>query len=57
MTLEQLKKYAKTTVEKYPHLAKEVIEIVQMAIEEVESGSSETHEVELAMDDIYELIS
>ncbi len=57
MNLDDLKKYAKESVTKWPHYGKEIAEIVELAVEEVESGASEHNEVELAMDDIYELIN
>ena len=57
MTLANLKKYAKGISKTYPQLDDEVRDLYFIAEMEVEDGESETHECELAIGSIKELIS
>ena len=57
MTLANLKKYAEGISKTYPQLDDEVIDLYFLAEMEVEDGESETHECELAIGSIKELIS
>ena len=56
MQLSELKKYAEEMSAKYPHLDEEIRDFYFLAIDEVESGESESHECELAVNDIELLI-
>jgi hypothetical protein len=57
MTLENLKKYAEGMSNTYPDLSDEIRDLYFLAEMEVESGESQTHECELAIHDIKQLIS
>ena len=57
MTLENLKKYAEGMSNTYPDLDEEIRDLYFLAEMEVEDGESETHECELAINDIKQLIS
>ena len=57
MTLANLKKYAEGISKTYPQLDDEVRDLYFIAEMEVEDGESETHECELAIGSIKELIS
>ena len=56
MTLANLKKYAEGISKTYPQLDDEVRDLYFLAEMEVEDGESETHECELAIGSIKELI-
>jgi len=57
MTLENLKKYAEGMSNTYPDLDNEIRDLYFLAEMEVEDGESETHECELAIGSIKQLIS
>ena len=57
MTLANLKKYAEGISKTYPQLDDEVRDLYFLAEMEVEDGESETHECELAIGSIDELIA
>jgi|TARA_B110000908_G_scaffold149696_1_gene183126 hypothetical protein len=56
MTLTELSTRTKALTIKYPVLKQELIELYMLACDEVEEGGSETHECELAIADMNELI-
>lgn len=57
MALVHLLKYCKETAKKYPTLRDEIMELYDLAATECEDeGVSETHECELAMNEIKELV-
>jgi len=56
MQLSELKKYAEEMSAKHPHLDEQIRDFYFLAIDEVESGESESHECELAVSDIESLI-
>lgn len=56
MTLEDLVAVVKDTIQKYPQLKDDVIDLYQLAKDEIEDGGSESHECELALRDINELV-
>tara|TARA_B110000879_G_scaffold35548_2_gene49051 strand:+ start:4307 stop:4486 length:180 start_codon:yes stop_codon:yes gene_type:complete len=56
MTLTELSTRTKALTIKYPVLKQELIELYILACDEVEEGGSETHECELAIADMNELI-
>lgn len=56
MTLTELSTRTKALTIKYPVLKQELIELYILACDEVEEGGSETHECELAISDMEQLI-
>lgn len=56
MTLRELHQYCVEKANQYPELANEIDTFYDLAEMEVEDGGSETHECELAISDIEELI-
>lgn len=56
MTLSELKKWAEDLSEKHPQFEEEIRDLYFLAEMEVQHGGSEPHEVELAINDIEELI-
>lgn len=57
MTLTDLKKYAENMSVKYPEHDEQIRDLYFLAVTEVEDGESETHECELAISDIDELVN
>jgi len=55
-TMTDLKRYAAQTATHYPHLQRAIYELIQLAEDEIAGGGSESHEVELATQDIDFLI-
>ena len=55
MNFYYLNEEAKRIIEECPDLESEVLDFVQLAHSEVEEGGSESHECELAINDILEL--
>ena len=56
MNIEYLKKYCIEKIKKYPSIKSEIREIYHLAMCEIKEGESETNEVNLAINDIDELI-
>jgi hypothetical protein len=56
MTRIELKKFASDYTAKYPALKNEIQEYVQLAMDNIEDGDSETHECYLAIQDIEYII-
>lgn len=56
MKLEKFKKYIKEQIVKYPSLKEEIVELYDLAIMEIEEGSSIDNEISLCEDSIKELI-
>ena len=56
MTLKELSIHTKELTIKHPNLKQELIEFYILACDEVEEGGSETHECELAISDMEQLI-
>ena len=56
MTLKYLKDYCLEKIKEYPNLENEIKDFFYWAQSEIEEGGSETHEVELAIQDIDYLI-
>ena len=56
MLLKSLTIVVKETIQKYPNLRNEVLDIYELAKDEIEDGGSEEHECELALNDINELV-
>lgn len=57
MTFSELVKYANEKMVQYPDLKFDIIGFVDLAEMEIEDGGSETHECELALEDIKQLIN
>ena len=55
MTKEDLRANCRRIVERNPELRSEVTDIFDMAISEIEDGGSESHECELATEDLDQL--
>ncbi len=56
MTLDELSIYTKGLTIKHPNLKQELVEFYILACDEVEEGGSESHECELAVSDMDDLI-
>ena len=54
--MTNLIEFANEVMKKYPQLSKEVKSLVQLCTDEIEEGSSESHEVQLCWSDIEELV-
>jgi hypothetical protein len=57
MDIKQLKEHAKGIIQKYPALKDQVIDLFELAMTEIEEGGSESHECQLAINDMDELVS
>ena len=55
-TLGELKEYVIKMIRLHPIHKDEILELYGLACDEVEEGGSESHEVELAISDIDELV-
>jgi hypothetical protein len=56
MTKIDLIQHARKLSVTHPHLKDEIYDFVYLAIDEIDEGGSEMHEVELALNDINQLI-
>jgi hypothetical protein len=56
MTLEQLTKWANEKIDENPHLKSEIYDLYSLCRDEIDEGGSESHEIELCMSDIEQLI-
>lgn len=56
MTLQELRTFAKETIEKYPQHRKEIVGLYNLCKDEIEEGGSTEHEIELCLNEINELI-
>jgi hypothetical protein len=54
--MEELKKYSKEMIVKYPHFKSEIEDLVELCRDEIESGESPTEEIRKCMYDIDELV-
>ena len=55
--MDQFIFFCKKTIEENPHLKEEVMGFFDLAMMEIEEGGSQDHEIELAINDIDELIN
>jgi hypothetical protein len=55
-TLRYLRDYAVAAIDKHPEHREAIVQLVELAAEEMDGGSSMSHEVELAIQDIDFLI-
>jgi hypothetical protein len=56
MNLHQLKEETKKFVAENPDLKDEILDFYYLAVSEIEEGGSESHECDLAYNDMVELI-
>jgi hypothetical protein len=57
MTITELKTYVKECIIKAPSKREKLIELLLLAVSEIEEGGSESHECDLAYRDIEEIMS
>jgi hypothetical protein len=57
MNIKQLKEHAQGIIQNHPILKDEVIELFELAMTEIEEGGSESHECQLAINDMDELVN
>jgi hypothetical protein len=57
MTLQELRTFAKETIEKYPQHKKDIVGLFNLCMGEIDEGGSPDHEIELCLNDIIELIN
>jgi hypothetical protein len=57
MTLQDLRKYAKETIEKHPEHKKDIVGLYQLCLDEIEEGGSREQEIENCLHDIKELLN
>ena len=57
MNIQDLKNYAKEKTLYLPALQEDFKDFVQLALDEIESGESEDHEIQLAIQSIDDLIN
>lgn len=56
MDLAQLKKMTVQLIQNHPTLKDQLVELYQLAVDEIDEGGSEMHECHLAYNDMMELI-
>lgn len=52
MKIHQLKQYCKETIAQHPSFKEEIMDLLDLAISEIEEGGSEEHEIQLCISDI-----
>jgi len=57
MNIKQLKEHAQWIIQNHPILKDEVVELFELAMSEIEEGGSESHECQLAINDMDELVN
>jgi hypothetical protein len=55
MDINYLRQYCADQIKLYPNLKEEILDFFYLAIDEIEEGGSERHEIELAINSIEEL--
>lgn len=55
--MENLKKFVKETIAKYPNLKSEIIDLYELCIEEIEERGSVENEVSICRSSIQDLIT
>ena len=56
MNLQQFKNYIEEQIEKYPLLKEEILDLYELAINEIEEGGGASHEIYLCKESIKQLI-
>ena len=57
MTLQDLRKESLRLIKENPQLSDEIWDFYHLAVSEIEEGGSESHECDMAYNDIIELIN
>jgi hypothetical protein len=57
MTLQDLRKESLRLIKENPQLANDIWDFYSLAVSEIEDGGSESHECDMAYNDIIELIN
>ena len=57
MNIKQLKEHSQGIIQNHPILKDEVVELFELAMTEIEEGGSESHECQLAINDMDELVN
>jgi len=57
MNIQTLKEHARGIIQNHPILKDEVVELFELAMSEIEEGGSESHECQLAINDMDELVN
>lgn len=56
MDLKYLRTFIKEQIEKYPNLKDKIMDLYELCLQEIEDGDSISHQVDLCIFDIKELI-
>ena len=56
MDIQDLKKYCREVIFKHPEHEEEIVELYLLCVSEIEEGGSPSHEIELCMSDVNDLI-
>lgn len=54
--VKELKQFVIETINKYPQHKREIVDLYQLCLDEIQEGGSPQHECELCRNDIEELI-
>lgn len=57
MNSKEFNEYCQEKIKEYPHLKDDILNIYDLAHDEIEQGGSEVHELSLAVQSIKDLIS
>lgn len=57
MDIQDLKKYCKEVIFKHPELEEQIVDLYFLCVSEIEEGGSSTHEINLCMSDIEDLVT
>lgn len=56
MNIQYLRTFCKEKIRQNPHLQDEIVGLYELAMSEIEEGGSESHEIDLAINSINDLI-
>jgi len=56
MNLQYLRTFIKEKIEQYPNLKDKIMDLYELCLQEIEDGDSVSHQVDLCIFDIKELI-
>ena len=54
--MKQLQEFVRTKIKEHPQYKQDILDLYQLCLDEIEEGGSETHEIELCMSAINDLI-
>ena len=57
MDIQDLKKYCKEVILKHPEHSEQIVDLCWLCVSEIEEGGSSTHEINLCMTDIEDLVT